>query len=212
MTGIPTAVAAMLLNLQSPALPGQDWSRVIALRPGDQVVVTIGRNGALDAMFAEATDDRMRVLAIGSPAVADAIRTLRRASFTAADIGMALDGRHLAAAEVTFGPRGLTSRGTVIATTANVVREIARHNVDEVRRRSSRRRAPPSAGLALIAAGTGMVVLNAIGLSSGTTIRPGEPRDGYLGVPGVVIGGALVITGGVLLRRAHALQVIYRRR
>ena len=210
MTGASGMAMALLLAMQSQAFSAQDWSRVIALRPGDQVVVTTSGSARLDAIFADASDERVRVLAVGSPAVADAIGTLLRASFTAADLAAAIDGRQLAAADVTLGPRGLTSRGALIATTANIVREIERRHVEEVRLRSSRRRASASGGLALIAAGTGMIVLNAIGLSSGTTLRPGEPRDGYLGVPGVVIGGALVITGGVLLGRAQ--PVIYRRR
>jgi hypothetical protein len=56
-----------------------------------------------------------------------------------------------------------------------------------------------------------MVVLNAIGLSNDTSVPPGSPRDGYLGLPGVLIGGGLVVTGGVLLDRARATRVVYRR-
>jgi hypothetical protein len=142
--------------------------------------------------------------------VDDAIKALLRASVSPADVASALDGREVSTGDVTLGPRGLTSGGRVIATVGTVVREIARRDVETIRGRT--RRGPSAvAGIALIVAGAGMVVLNAIGLSNDTSVPPGSPRDGYLGLPGVLIGGGLVVTGGVLLHRARATRVVYRR-
>jgi hypothetical protein len=210
MGEIPFGLAALLLALQTQGPPAQDWTRVLTLRPGDEVVVTTGDRAAMDAIFADASAERIRLLAFGSAAVDDALRTLLRASISAADLAAALDGRQLAAGEVTLGPRGLTSGGRMIATVGTVVREIARRDVDQVRRREDHRPAV-SAGVSLIVAGAGMIGLNVIGLSSDRTTQPGSSRDGYLGTPGVVIGGSLVIAGGILLHRSHATRVIYRR-
>ena len=137
-----------------------------------------------------------------SPAVGADLRTQLRGSFTSAEFPTVSDGRQLSTAGVSFAPRRLTPRGRVLTLSTRTLREVGPVDVKGAKVRRSRRDLT-HAGLALIAAGTGMIVLNAIGLSSGTTVPPGGPRDGYLGVPGVVIGCGLVITGGVLLYRAH---------
>jgi hypothetical protein len=212
------AAAALLLTLQSPAAMPQDWSRVLTLRSGEEVVVTTVAGGALDAVFAGASADRMRVLALGSGEVAIAIRTLLRGSLTTDRLAAALDGHEFASGDVSLGPRGLTSRGRLIATTPTVVREFNRADITEIRGgrggRAGRRRPPAAAGLALIVAGSGMIVFNSLGLAGDATIPPGGERDGYLGGTGIAIGSALVVGGGVILyrlakARSHTSRVIY---
>ena len=101
-----------------------------------------------------------------------------------------------------FSP-GLFSGARIAAVTASLLNEASPASNRAVRRRKGGA-GMTLAGVLLIASGTGMIVLNSAGLAEGTTIPPGGERDGYLGKPGVVIGSALVITGIVLIVRAHA--------
>ena len=97
------------------------------------------------------------------------------------------------------------SRARLNAATASLLLdENSRDEVSQAPRRRNVRREMTVAGVALAASGVAMIAVNSRGLAGGATIPPGGERDGYLGKPGVVIGGALVITGIVLIVRAHA--------
>ena len=98
-------------------------------------------------------------------------------------------------------PSEMFSRTQLVAATSNISGETVIRGA--VQRRKNPRRDMTIAGVVLMASGTAMMAVNSAGLASGTTIPPGGERDGYLGKPGVVIGGALVVTGIVLIVKAH---------
>ena len=102
--------------------------------------------------------------------------------------------------EMKIGPARSTLHGRIVLPKA--VADFMPTFVDAPRVRQGRK-ASVAGGIALIIAGTGMIIGNSIGVASGTTIPPGGERDGYLGKPGIVIGSGIVITGAVLLYRAH---------
>jgi hypothetical protein len=99
---------------------------------------------------------------------------------------------------------GVFSPVRLRAATASLLDVSSSESSGAASRRTRGRRDMTIAGVVLAVSGTGMIIVNSAGLASGTTIPPGGERDGYLGKPGIVIGSALVITGIVLIVRAHA--------
>jgi hypothetical protein len=191
------------------------WSDVIDLAPGQPIDVTLTGGPAVTRHFVLADHSSVVVLnltgAFLSPGIARVL--LSRTAVRPDDVAATLAGRELTIVEhVHLGPRGVFADDRKIADLNDVVERILRTDVVEIRQRDRtvRKKGMWGVGIALLAVGLDVGVINLYGLSQS---RPGETTchcDGYLGSAGVAVSSGLALAGGLLMHRGHARQdVVY---
>jgi hypothetical protein len=208
--------AVMAMARQPPPVPvAGAWSAVIDLAPGHPIDITLTGGPAVTGQFVLADHSSVVVLnltgALLSPAIARVL--LNRTTVKPDEVAATLAGRDLTIVEhVHMGPRGVFVDDRKIAELHDVVERILRTDVVEIRQRDRtvRKMGLWGGGMALLAVGLDVGLINLYGLSQS---RPGETTcycDGYLGGAGVALGSGLALAGGLLMHRGHERQeVVY---
>ena len=179
-----------------------DWSRVLALRSGQQIMITADGTGALPRRMVTADDASVVVLN-------DAVTTMppevvRVCEDLAANepraLAATLSGRSLERSGVVLGPDGVVLSGSRIAGLDDILTRVDRNKVIEITAESPTDRGKKKTGMALIVAGFASMLV-------GAAFKNPEAGPGvgwYIGVPLVVAGIAVRHESG-----PHGL--IYRR-
>jgi hypothetical protein len=203
------------LTTTAQLTPTADWSRVLTLTPGREIVLSAGRYSRSKQRLLSADSTGLTVLNVGDPAISKEVRNLLVSTaaqhptyFADADRG----AQFVLSKGVLLGPAGVFQAGRRLFDIAHVVERVPRDDVMEVSILKKHIGQHAKRGL-LIGAAAGALV-GGIGASTcGPDTEPGYCNVGGMTAAGALLGGLMGLEYGTIIGIIvpRSPDVIYRR-